>query len=91
MPDPTLQNLTPFGQSFTGEPLFSVNPGIPIKLALELSAQLLGSAAVLSAESQLASPQTSHSLTFASLQLVEMSKGLIDAMLDSVVQAQSVK
>ena len=47
--------------------------------------------AVLSAESQLASPQTSHSLTFASLQLVEMSKGLIDAMLDSVVQAQSVK
>ena len=71
--------------------MFSVNPGIPIKLALELSAQLLGSAAVLSAESQLAAPQTSHSLTFASLQLVEMSKGLIDAMLDSVVQAQSVK
>ena len=82
---------TPFGQSFTGEPLFSVNHGIPIKLALELTAQLLGSAAVLSAESQLASPQTSHSLTFASLQLVEMSKGLIDATLDSVVQAQSVK
>ena len=71
MPDLTLQNLTPFGQSFTGEPLFSVNPGIPIKLALELSAQLLGSAAVLSAESQLASPQTSLSLTFDSLQLVE--------------------
>ena len=29
---------TPFGQSFTGEPLFSVNHGIPIKLALELTA-----------------------------------------------------
>ena len=85
-----ISSPTPFGQSFTGEPLFSVNPGIPIKLALELSAQLLGSAAVLSAESQLAAPQTSHSLTFASLQLVE-SKGLIDAMLDSVVQAQRVK
>ena len=91
MPNLSTQPPTPFGHSFSGETLFTVNPGIPIKLALELSAQLLGSAAVLNAESQLASPQTSHSLTFASLQLVEMSKGLIDATLDSVVQAQSVK
>ena len=47
----------------------------------------LGSATVLCAESQVASQQTSHSLTFASLQLVEMSKGLIDATLDSVALA----
>ena len=87
MPNLTTQPPTPFGHSFSGETLFTVNPGIPIKLALELAGQLLGSATVLCAESQVASPQTSHSLTFASLQLVEMSKGLIDATLDSVALA----
>ena len=83
----TPQIPTPFGHSFTGEALFTVNPGIPIKLALELSAQMLGSATALCAESQVTRPHTSHSLTFASLQLVEMSKGLIDATLDSVALA----
>ena len=85
------QTPTPFGHSLTGDCLFSVNAGIPIKLALELAAQLLSSATVLCAESQVASPQTSHSLTFASLQLVEMSKGLVDATLDSVLQADTLK
>ena len=61
------------------------------QLALELAAQLLSSATVLCAESQVASPQTSHSLTFASLQLVEMSKGLVDATLDGVLQADTLK
>ena len=87
MPNLTTQTPTPFGHSFSGENLFTVNPGTPIKLALELAGQLLGSATVLCAESQVASPQTRHSLTFASLQLVEMSKGLIDATLDSVALA----
>ena len=87
MPNLTTQTPPPFGHSFSGENLFTVNPGIPIKLALELAGQLLGSATVLCAESQVASQQTSHSLTFASLQLVEMSKGLIDATLDSVALA----
>ena len=58
------QTPTPFGHSLTGDCLFSVNAGIPIKLALELAAQLLSSATVLCAESQVASPQTSHSLTY---------------------------
>ena len=85
------QTPTPLGHSLTGDCLFSVNAGISIKLALELAAQLLSSATVLCAESQVASPQTSHSLTFASLQLVEMSKGLVDATLDSVLQADTLK
>lgn len=85
------QTPTPFGHSLTGDCLFSVNASIPIKLALELAAQLLSSATVLCAESQVASPQTSHSLTFASLQLVEMSKGLVDATLDGVLQADTLK
>ncbi|MFJ2330507.1 DUF3077 domain-containing protein [Pseudomonas helleri] len=88
---PLITHQTPFGHSLTGDCLFSVNAGIPIKLALELAAQLLSSATVLCAESQVASPQTSHSLTFASLQLVEMSKGLVDATLDSVLQAAPLK
>ena len=91
MPDLKTQTPTPFGHSFSGETLFTVNPGIPIKLALELAAQLLASATALSAESQVTRPQTSHSLTFASLQLIEMSKGLIDATLDSVAYTESLR
>ena len=44
-----------------------------------------------SGETLFTRPQTSHSLTFASLQLIEMSKGLIDATLDSVAYTESLR
>ncbi|NWD50962.1 DUF3077 domain-containing protein [Pseudomonas gingeri] len=78
----------PFGSSLTGDYLFSVNPGISAKHALEQASLLLNGAAAVAEESQDAKAHVCHTLNWVVLQLVEMSKGLVDASLESVLNAE---
>ncbi|NWA00400.1 DUF3077 domain-containing protein [Pseudomonas gingeri] len=79
---------TPFGSSLTGDYMFSVNPDISVQHALEQASLLLNGAAMVAEESQDAKPHVCHTLNWVMLQLVEMSKGLVDASLESVVNAE---
>ncbi|EIK97266.1 hypothetical protein PMM47T1_05766 [Pseudomonas sp. M47T1] len=71
-----------FGQTTSGAPLYSVQAGLPLSEVLEQVAINLDNAAVLCAETVDADLQTGRSMNQIIAQLVEASRGLIDAALD---------
>ncbi|MGE1155426.1 DUF3077 domain-containing protein [Pseudomonas kitaguniensis] len=80
---------TPFGLSERSEePLFCVQPGIPIEHALEHASYVLGTARVLTLAAQgLCTEQQSY-LNWASLHLAETGLALVEASIDGL-QADS--
>jgi len=74
----------PFCPGADGAPLFSVQPGVPIHLALAQASVFFGCAERLSAENCDADLQLSRSLGVVTAQLVQMGRALVDASIAGV-------
>lgn len=81
---PTTETM-PFGHMSAGENLFTVQPGLPIQIALEHATVMMGCASSLIAATDNADPQRLRSLHWASLHFVEISKALIEASVDGLI------
>jgi hypothetical protein len=73
-----------FGRTPSGTPLFAVQPGIPLHEALEQIAMTLGNASLLCGETVDADIQTGRSMNQIIAQLVDASRGLVDATLEGL-------
>jgi len=87
---PTTETL-PFGHMSAGENLFTVQPGIPVQVALAHATVMMGCATSLIAETDHADPQRLRSLNWASLHFVEISKALIEASVDGLIGHESAQ
>lgn len=80
---------TPFGlNERSEEPLFCVQPGIPIEHALEHASYVLGTARVLTLAAQDLCTEHQSYLNWASLHLAETGLALVEASIDGL-QAES--
>lgn len=77
-----------FGRSLTGDYMSRVNPGVSVEHALKQASLLLSGAATLASESQDAEAIASQNLNWVAWQLVEMSKGLVDASLENLFKPE---
>jgi hypothetical protein len=78
---PSTTGTATFGQSLGGQTLFTVQPGIAVQDALQHASLLLNSASTLFAETSDADASTCRAMNWAIQQLVDMSRGLIEASL----------
>lgn len=79
-----------FGTTRSGTPLFSVQPGIPFREALEQIAQNLDSASTLCNETVDANIQTCRSINQALAHLIDASRGLMNATLDGLAHPATI-
>ncbi len=82
-PTSTLTTLTPFGRDNDGHPsLFAVQPGVPIRAALEHISNLLDIAESLAEQSAHLGAPDNQQLGHACGYLVEMAKATVEACLE---------
>ncbi|MBC3950498.1 hypothetical protein [Pseudomonas folii] len=86
----TVTTSVQFGTTLSGAPLFSVQPGIPFREALEQIALNLDSASTLCNETVDANIQTCRSINQVLAHLIDASRGLMNATLDGLAHPATI-